>query len=345
MRVLALVAPRTFAEIDIADPNPAPDDVVIRVEMVSICGSDLTGYLGNHPRIRPPTVLGHELSGVVEWAGSTVSLLAVGDRVAVDPTSGCGTCRYCRAGRHNICLGYLVMGESTAHPGGMAGRVAVRQDRAFRLPEGVSFAAGAIAQPLSVATHAVRDRAAVRSGETVLIIGAGPIGLGILLAARAAGARTIISDPLRARLDTAYALGADIVVQPGEEDLAAAVREATGGSGADATFEAVGGSGDALLQQAFELTCRGGRIVVVGLKIPEARIPLDELKWGEKILMGSQAHPDTMPEVVARIASGAYPADLMVTHRFAWDHADEAFALLADRTPGVVKIVLHPPNR
>lgn len=340
MKAMRLVDVRRFEPVDLPPPTVGPTDVLVRITAVSICGSDLLGYLGQHQRIKPPTVLGHEPAGVIEETGGDVTAVAVGQRVAIDPTFGCGTCRFCVTGRKNLCHEYVVLGESDDLPGATAGWVAVPWEAVHPLPDSVSDEEGAVVQPLAVSLHAARDQGQVQAGQVILVFGAGQIGLGILLAARVAGARAIMVDPLDYRLDAARRLGAEVTVNPTTEDLRRAVMEATDGYGVDVAFDAVGGASDRLFVDAVRLTARGGRIVVVGLKIPAAELPIGDLKFGEKIVIGSQAHPQSFPEVIRRISTGAYPALDLISHRIPMPSIADAFDLLERRADGVMKVVL-----
>jgi threonine dehydrogenase-like Zn-dependent dehydrogenase len=347
--VLRLAGPRQLEYTHLARPTPGPGEVLVQVAAVSICGSDLSGYLGSHPRIRPPTILGHELSGRIAELGPGVEgtdVLAVGDRVCVDPTFGCGWCRHCQRGRKNVCREYWVLGESEARPGAFAGSVAVPAGNVHRLPDGVSDELGAIVQPLAVASHAVRHRAGVVADEVVLVLGAGAIGLGIMLAARGLGARTVVTDVRADRLRRATALGADAVVDAAGDpaEVERTVLDATDGYGADASFEAIGGTDPRPLARLVTLTARGGRIVVVGMKLSQGALPIADLKWGEKAILGSQAHPDSFPAVLAQLADGSLPAGPLVTHRFPWDQAPAAFDLLERGADGIVKAVVTAPG-
>jgi L-iditol 2-dehydrogenase len=337
---MRLVDVRKFEPAEVPKPEVTPGKVVVRITAVSICGSDLLGYLGQHQRIIPPTILGHEPAGVVEEIGDGVEGFRVGDRVSVDPTFGCGVCRHCTRGMKNLCHKYIVLGEGDDLPGATGGWVSVPPDSLHQLPDNVSDEIGAIVQPLSVSLHAARDQGQVAAGQTILVFGAGPIGLGILLAANVVGARTILVDVLDYRLEMARSLGAEITVNPTRDDLEQIVRDATDGYGADASYDAVGGSTDKLVAQAVKLTDRGGRIVVAGLKIPTAGVPMYDLKFGEKMLIGSQAHPNTFPEVIRRVSEGTYPAEDLITHRIPMSQITEAFTLLEQRAEGVMKVVL-----
>jgi threonine dehydrogenase-like Zn-dependent dehydrogenase len=343
MHVARLVEPGRFAIVDLPRPTPREGQVLVRVEAVSICGSDLGAYLGKHPRIVAPAILGHEFAGTVEELGPGVTGVAVGDRAAVSPTVSCRRCRFCLRGNENICPEYRVIGEDDTLPGAMSGVVAVAADHLHALPAEVSFEEAALVQPLGIGLHAVRDRANVTAGETVFIVGAGPIGLAILLAAKDAGARVLISDTLPYRLEQALELGADRALDATSEDVVHAVREETEGYGADATFEAVGGTTDEAFATAYDATSRAGRVVVLGsFKSPTVPLRIGDMKYGEIEIRGSQAHPFVFDDVIAGIAAGRTPARKLITHRIPLSRVGDAFELLAGRAERVQKIVLYP---
>lgn len=313
---------------------------------VSICGSDLSAFRGSHPRIHPPTVLGHELAGTVDEIGPDVENVAIGERFCAEPNLACGRCRHCLRGQPNICLDYRVLGEEEGLPGACAELVRVRADQLYHLPKQVTFEEGALVQPLSIAYHAVRDRAELLEGELVLILGAGPIGLGVLLAARSFGVRTIVADLLDYRLDFARRLGADVVVNSAEDDLAAVVRREGEGYGVHAAFEAVGGRQVATLEQAVRLTAAGGRVIVLGSFASETvPLPVVDFKFREIELRGSQGHPNTFRPTLDLVALGALPARQLVTHRLPLADLAAAFSLLESRAEGVMKVVILTPGR
>ncbi len=343
MQAARLIEPGRFEFIEIPRPTPGQDDVVVRVEAVSICGSDLGAYLGRHPRIVAPAILGHEFAGVVEERGLNVSGIALGARVAVHPTVGCRTCRYCLRGAENICPSYRVMGEDDTLPGAMAGRVRVAVDHLHPIPDEVSFEEAALVQPLGIGLHAVRDRGRITADETVLVIGAGPIGLAILIAAKQAGARVLISDTLPYRLDQARHFGADLALDALSEDVAMIARAETEGYGVDAAFEAVGGTTAEAFATAYAATARGGRVVVLGsFKEPTVPLRIGDMKYREIDIRGSQAHPLVFDDVIASIAAGRTPARDLITHRFSLRDVGAAFELLAARGERVQKIILTP---
>jgi L-iditol 2-dehydrogenase len=221
--------------------------------------------------------------------------------------------------------------------------VKIPADHLYHLPDRVSFEEGALVQPLSIAYHAVRDRAEVADRELVLILGAGPIGLGVMLASKSFGARTIVADLLDYRLDLARDLGADVVVNSGTEDLAAVVHDESDGYGVHVAFEAVGGAQEATFDQAVHLTARAGRVIVLGSFASNA-VPLRivDFKFRELELRGSQGHPNTFRPVLDLIALGALPARRLITHRLPLTEISEAFRLLDSKSEGVMKVVIEP---
>jgi threonine dehydrogenase-like Zn-dependent dehydrogenase len=343
MHAWRLVEAGRFEPVEVPRPVAGEGEVLVRAEAMSICGSDLGAYLGKHPRIVAPAILGHEFGGVIEEVGPGVTTVRVGDRGAVEPTVSCRVCRYCLRGNENICANYRVIGEDDSLPGAMSGLVRVAADHFHPIPDSIPFEEAALVQPLSIGLHAVRDRARIEPGEQVLIVGAGPIGLAILVAAKQAGARVMITDTLDYRLDQARAMGADVVANPERDDVTAIALRETEGYGVDAAFEAVGGTTEAAFAAAYAATARGGRVVVLGsFKMPTVPLEIGSMKYGEIDIRGSQAHPFSFRDVIASIAAGRTPARDFITHRFPLSDVNAAFTLLAARGERVQKIVLLP---
>jgi threonine dehydrogenase-like Zn-dependent dehydrogenase len=343
MRAARLVAPGQIEIVDAPRPTAGPGEVVLKVAANSLCGSDLSAFRGLHPRIRPPTVLGHEFAGTVAEIGPQVENVTLGMRVCAEPNLACGRCRYCRRGQPNICLDYRVIGEEDGLGGACAEYAKVPAEQLYHLPDRVSFEEGALVQPLSISYHAVRDRAELVDGELALILGAGPIGLGVLLAAKSFGARTIVADVLDYRLEFAERLGADVVVNSGEADLDAVVQDESDGYGAHVAFEAVGGGQSETLDQALRLTERGGRVIVLGSFASNAApFRVVDFKFRELDVRGSQGHPNTFRPTLDLIALGALPARELITHRVPLEGIGEAFRLLEAKEEGVMKVVVEP---
>src|SRR3954451_1099768 len=229
----AVTVDRCRVEVqDVPDPEPADDEALLRIGAVGLCGTDLHMWAGERPGVGFPLRQGHEIGAVVERlpADGSGAHLSVGDVVAVDPSFPCGTCGACRRGDWPSCALFTAYG--VARPGGLAEAMAVPVDHLHPVP-GVPVEAAALVEPVSVAARALR-RSGVRAGERMVVLGAGPIGLGLVLCAVAAGIGILVADPLRSRLDVAAALGADAVVDVAAASLDEAVRDWSGGDGPQA---------------------------------------------------------------------------------------------------------------
>jgi (R,R)-butanediol dehydrogenase/meso-butanediol dehydrogenase/diacetyl reductase len=278
-------------------PDPGPGEVLLDVSFASICGTDLTEFL-HGPKMVPlfephpasghvgPLILGHEFTGRVVAAGADVAHLSVGDRVVPGAGSWCGTCSRCREGRPNLCLRYFVYGLHA--PGGLAERVLVPARMCHEVPPDCSDQAAALAQPLAIALHAIA-RARVARGDSVAVVGVGGIGAFLVAAARAVAPALLIAvDPDAARLDVAMKLGADILLEPGREDVAQAIRHEAGGEGADVVIEASGTP--AGLELAINAVRHGGRVHLVGLQAQPSTVDLHHCTVHEIDLSTSNGH-------------------------------------------------------
>lgn len=312
---------------------PGPGEVLVASRLVGICGTDVHAAAGHHPFIERPYRPGHEVVGVVEQVGDGVSDLAAGDPVVLEPNLVCGTCRQCLAGRYNICRNLAVFGCQTT--GGMADAFVVPRDRLHRLPDGMSDELAALVEPLATPVHAVR-RAGVGPGSRVAVLGAGPIGLLVLVAARAAGAETVVvTDVLDTKLERARRLGADAALRADDPDLvaqAAAVLQ-----GADVVFDCVAGASS--MAQAIELVDKGGTVMVVGIAAGPTTVPLHLVQDREISVIGSLMYVrEDVERAIALLASGAVAADDLITAVFPLDRAAEAFAASSD--PAQVKVLV-----
>lgn len=343
MKAAVLAEPGVVEIRDVADPQATTGQVVVRVEGSSICGSDLTGYWGVNARMRLPTIPGHEVAGTVVAVADGGRSELLGQRIAVEPNVSCRTCEWCVSGLPNICTHYRVLGESMDVPGGLAEFVAVAEDQVYPLPDAISMTEGAVIQPLSISYHGVVDRGAVAADETVLIIGAGPIGLAALLFARDIGARTIIADVVEDRLEIARRLGAHLAIRADSNDVAMATREATGGRGADVTIEAVGGAQQQSLIDAVGATATRGRVVVLGtFAKPPQLFQAYAFKNRELTMIGSHGHPGSFAPTLDLVAAGRIRPSDLITHTIPLAEAASAFTMLDERADGVIKVVLQP---
>ncbi|MDR1060587.1 MAG: NAD(P)-dependent alcohol dehydrogenase [Clostridiales bacterium] len=326
---------------DVPMPAAKAGEVVVKLEYVGICGSDVHYY--EHGRIgdyivRGDYILGHECAGVVTELGEGVSVLAPGDRVALEPGATCGECEYCKTGRYNLCPDVVFLATPPYH-GCFENYIAFPAKLAFKLPDGISTREGALVEPLNVGLEAAKT-GGVTLGSSVAILGAGCIGLTALLASKAYGAADVtVVDVIGKRLEKALELGATRVIDASRQDVEKELLAATGGEGADIVMETAGSS--RTTQQAPFLVKRGGTIVLVGMA-PDDVIPFNFAK-----LMGQVAdlrpifrYKNLYPTAIKALASGAIDVSGIVTHEFAFDDIAEAFRVNIDDKADVVKIVI-----
>lgn len=270
---------------EVAEPTPRPGEVVVRVAAVGICGSELEGFATRSPRRTPPLIMGHEFCGEVAAVGDGVLGFRLGDRVVVNSVISCGHCESCRDGQSHLCRDREVFGMK--RPGGFAEFCAVPASTLLTLPEKVSPLQGALVEPLANAVHAL-SLTRHRFPETVVVIGAGTIGLMVLQVAKALGAfRLVAVDVNDARLAVAHQLGAEPVFNPRRDSVVAAVREFTRGRGADLVVDAVG---TVETRSVAVATARpGGEIVWLGLHDDPTQLSGFEVVLGERKITGSYA--------------------------------------------------------
>jgi len=307
-------------------PKPGPNDVLIAVKSVGICGSDV--HYWKHGRIGPfilkaPMVLGHESSGQVVAVGSKVTHLKAGDRITMEPGVPCRMCNSCKTGRYNLCPDIIFM-ATPPYDGSLSNYIVHPADFCFKLPDHVSYDEGAMCEPLSVGVHAV-SRANITVGQTVLITGAGPIGLMCLMAARAAGAGiTIITDIKQERLDVAKSLGATHVIDTTKiPNLVAHIHELVGSQSIDTSIECSGAT--SAIHASIAATRNGGVVVLVGMGAPEISLPLVDAAVREVDVRGVFRYANTYPKALALIASGKVDVKPLITHHFDYKESVDAF--------------------
>ena len=332
MKAALKTADGRFEVTDVERPIlPASDFVLARVRVAGICGTDLRHWKKPDPELECH-IVGHELAGEVVEVGDGVVNLKPGDRVVIETVMGDGICPFCNVQRYNICEHlYDVRTQyvSRAYGEFLAGP----EKKFYKLPDHVSFEEAALIDTFSVCLHA-HHLGQVSVNQKIVVIGAGPIGLGQLQLAKISGADVLIADLVDSALDLAKELGADVVVNSEREDLPARVMEWTGGLGADICFECAGGeSMPQTLPLATKCARRGGKIVLVGGFDPgETSIPLEwqriQMSEIQIIPSASFAFHDIYPEqgmVLDLIASGKLDAKKMITHRFPLEQINEAF--------------------
>jgi L-iditol 2-dehydrogenase len=343
MKALLLTEYSKLEMADLPIPQPAAQEVLIRVEACGICGSDVHGYDGSSGRRIPPIVMGHEAAGTIESVGSGVSDYKKGDRVTFDSTIYCGECEYCRKGAMNLCGHREVLGVSTPEfrrAGAFADYVVVPSLVLYKLPDSVSFAEAAMVEPLSVAVHAVA-LSDIAKGSTVLVVGAGMIGLLVLQALKEAGcSQIIVSDIDDTRLKLARDLGATATVNAKTSDAIAEVKKLTNGAGVDTALEAVGST--PTIKAAIESVKRGGTVTLIGNISPTAEIPLQAVVSRQIRLQGSAASSGEYPQAIDLIARGAVTVRPLITAVAPLEEGAQWFTRLHNREANLMKIVLNP---
>lgn len=342
MKALLLSKYRELEIVEVPTPAVEAGEVLIRVGACGICGSDVHGYDGSSGRRIPPIVMGHEAAGRVAAVGTGVTGLAEGDRVTFDSTIYCGACGFCKRGEVNLCDNRQVLGVSCgdySRAGAFAEYVTVPARVVYKLPDSISFAEAAMLEAVAVAIHAV-SLAKVSAESTVLVVGAGTIGVLILQALRACGCkRVFVSDVDATRLKMAKELGAEDVLFA-KEDTAAQILQRTGGVGVDVALEAVGRN--ETVNAAIASTRKGGTVVLVGNISPEVTLPLQKVVTREIRLQGSCASAGEYPEAIALMASGAIQVKPLISAIAPLAEGPQWFERLYAREPNLLKVVLTP---
>jgi L-iditol 2-dehydrogenase len=338
--VANLYAPMDLRMEDIPVPTPVKNQVLVKVRASGICGSDINSYTGRTYEGTFPYIPGHEWSGDVQAVGDAVTTLKKGDRVTGETVVGCGVCDKCKEGVNpNFCRNPTIYGFQTKAPGAFAQYVLRDESNLSKLPASLTYDQGALIEPLSVAYHAVWTVAGgVQPIDTVVIFGAGPVGLFALAVVKGSKARAITVDPLEIRRDLALKLGADHVVDPLKQDATAEVLRLTGGHGADLALEA-SGSDDAR-SRLFDVVDGASRVVMIG-QTQMKKIPIEMEKLVAKglVVKGNQGSTGMFSRTIEFLEHN--PSDLtsMISHRFPLGKAKEAMDLASQRT-GSVKVIL-----
>lgn len=315
----------------------APNDVVVRVKYVGICGTDLVSYQGKHELLTFPRILGHEFSGTVEEVGTDVDNINKGDHVTVEPLVTCGKCKPCLTGDYNVCEQMKVMGVHV--DGACQEKVVVPAPRVFKLPPEISIKEGALVEPLSVSLEIVR-RGQLSIEDTVVIFGAGVIGLCVLKVAKCMRARKIISiDISDYKLEIAREMGADHTINPLNENVELVVAELTNGKGADLVIEASGAE-DAI-RTCWSVTAYRGRVVIIGFyKSPLVQIPPLNIVKKELDIYGSRLYRNRFPLAIDLLAKGQIQVSDLISHEFPINQMETAMNTALDPNVRSLKIIV-----
>ena len=333
---------------DVDVPNLGDGDILVKVVVSSLCGSDISvyewksGHQGYHwweGDLVLPVILGHEFSGQVVKVGPRAKKAAVGDRIIASPLMPCGECAMCSGGKPEFCmnsvLGYSVNGTYAEY---------VRLTASasiYKLPDSVSYESASLIEPLAVALHAV-ELSTIKPGDTAAVLGPGPIGLMTLQVLKAAGASLVMIAGTSAdseRLEVAKRLGTDVIIDVTKEDMVGRALEATGGEGLDLVFEATGNT--VTLPQALRMVRFGGKVVLLGMYADLAHFnPVDVVK-GSKSIIGAIAYePQTWKRALALVAKRVVMPEAIISHRLPLREAEKGFELAA--TKEATKVLFIP---
>ncbi|GAB3618472.1 NAD(P)-dependent alcohol dehydrogenase [Okibacterium endophyticum] len=334
MRTSVLAEKHSLRVEDRPLPAVAADEVLVKVAAVGVCGSDVhyyrEGRIGDFV-VEAPLVLGHEVSGTIVATGADVTADRVGQRVAIEPQRPCGHCRECRAGRYNLCPNM----EFYATPpidGAFTGYVTIQSDFAHSVPDSVSDEAAALLEPVSVAINAIR-KAGIVPGSSILIAGAGPIGIITAQTAKAFGATDIIvSDLVPEKRERALKYGATRVIDPVATDPADLDLDVN-------AFIDASGSGRAVYS-GIKAVRPAGVAVLVGLGNPDLTLPVSHIQDREIVVTGIFRYTDTWPTAISLVANGHIDADSLVTGKFTLDEVEAA--LESDQNPASLKSIVYP---
>lgn len=352
MRVAKLFGPGDIRVTETDPESVDPGTVRVDVGYTGVCGSDVHEYNIGPVPIRGedtdheipesewdeflPKPMGHEIAGTVSELGDGVDSVSVGDEVALNVLLACGECSYCEAGQPQLCT---VFDGAAVNSPGFADSIVVPASAAVPVPESVPLRHAALAEPLSVSVHAVRQ-AGVGLGDSVAVFGAGPIGLGIVDAVTDGGARTVlVSEPDAARRAAAADLGADAVIDPTETDPVDRIDEATDG-GADVSFEAAGVS--ETFTQSLRATKYGGTVAVVSVFEAHADVHPNDIVQAERNVVGSFAYDDEFPITLEMMADDRLQPERYITDEVPLDRVESAFDRLTDPERDDVKILVEP---
>jgi L-iditol 2-dehydrogenase len=325
------------------EPQPGPDELLVKVKACGICGSDVHGFDGSTGRRIPPIVMGHEAAGTVVATGKDVKSFAPGDRVTFDSTISCGQCYFCKRGQINLCDNREVLGVSCGdyrRMGAFAEYVVVPARVSYKLPETLPFEYAAMIEAISVAVHAVAITP-IELNDTAVVIGAGMIGLLTLQAAKLAGCGRVISvDVDETRLESARKLGATHTILGGGPEVIQRVRELTDGLGAQVALECVGATTP--IGNAIESVRKGGTVTLVGNVSPRVEIPLQSVVSRQIRLQGSCASSGEYPACIDLLERGSIRVDSLISAVAPLEDGPSWFQRLHSREPNLMKVVLTP---
>ncbi|OQB25876.1 MAG: D-arabitol-phosphate dehydrogenase [Firmicutes bacterium ADurb.Bin182] len=340
MKALVYFGARDLRYVDVDTPRPKKGEVLVKPRAVSICGSDLSGFKGTSKFRVPPLIMGHEFSGEIAELGEGVKNLSIGQKVGVVTNLFCGKCPDCKRNLQNICDNRYIIGTTMmagSYNGAMADFVPVPAEKIVPLPEHVSFAEAALAEPLSISLRAVKHAGNIK-GKTTAVFGAGPIGLLAIKCLKMFGAKEIIAiDIIEKRLDMAKKCGATAVINS-NDDVLKFTRDLTCGEGLDFVLDAVGI--EATINKGIEIVRNGGNIIWIGLSAKQINMEYFTSVCKEINIKSSYMYTTEMNEALDLISSGKIIVKDIITNSYPMSKGPEIFAKLAGNQAEDVKVIL-----
>lgn len=336
MRVAKLTALNKLEVVEAPKPEiQSPKDVQVQVKAVGVCGTDLHIFQEGRADVNFPRIMGHELSGLVTAVGSEVTRLKVGDRVVLDPVFSCGVCPTCKKGYPNVCESVSCYGVQM--DGGYQDYIVVGEEHLYTFDPSISYEEAALAEPFSIAAN-IFERTYASDKDSVLIIGAGTIGLSLVQVAKGIGARVMVSDVVDMKLEKALEMGADKVVNSKKESLADAA-DAFSTGGFDVVIDAVGIT--PLFQQSIEFAAPRGRVACIGFDSHPAEILPIKITKKEISIIGSRMNCYQFPKVMEWLNAGKLQAAKMVSKKFAINDIQSAFEdTIANSQSGIKTLII-----
>lgn len=311
------------------------NEVLIKIKAVGICGSDMHIYHGTNPMATYPRIIGHEFTGEVQKLGSEVSDLKVGDRVVVEPIEFCGECYACKSGRSNVCESLEVLGVHK--DGGMQEYIVVPHVKVHKIDNFTEWEKATMVEPFTIAAQSTW-RGNVKKDDYVLIMGAGPIGLGILQYSKHKGAICIVTDINDEKLEFAKELGADHTINVSKKDVVEEVFKITDNMGANVTLDTA--CLPRTFEQCVEVASPAGRVVVLGFSEETSNIPQVSITKKELTIVGSRLETDKFPEVIDLFNKGVLNPEALVTHKFDFKDIKKAIEAIEDPEVKTNKVVV-----
>lgn len=337
MKAAVLEGVGTLKLKDVPVPRPKDNEVLIKVEICGICGTDIKLHKGDYTA-NVPVILGHEFSGEIAEVGKSVRDLKIGDRVVVDPNEPCGKCYWCKSGRPTFCENMPAYGVLS--DGAFAEYIVVGEKGTYKIPDALSYEVASFCEPVSCAIHCI-DRAMIKSGETVAIIGGGAMGQILLQLAKNAGAsKLMMITRSQWKLDLAKSLGASHLIRAQEESVTERVMDITNGLGSDVVIEAVGSP--KTVEQTFSLAKKSGKVVIFGFSPEKEKatfIPFNLLSK-ELSILGSWVNPYTFSRAIDILTSHQIDLNPIISKKLNLDDIMEGFKLMMEKPKGFMKALV-----